>query len=715
MKLKHLLTALTMVVFVAAAYSQSKLHIPKEIQNAYKKGTRSMDGKPGKNYWHNKVVYDIDVTVSPETRVIDGTETVVFTNNSPDELATVVIRLYYDVFKKGNERGMQVNPEDIGDGVILKSLKVSGMDYDLNQRGLVNRNGTNMEVRLPQPLKTGEDLTLEIAWEQKVPLTVRRTGAIDSSSFFIAYWYPQVAVYDDIFGWDQIDYTFETEFYNNLADFNVNITAPDNFLVWATGELQNSGDVLPESIHKKYQHARTATEVVHVVDAEDLSSLKLKGTTWNYKATEVNDFAFAMSDHFLWDATSLEVSGKDVLIATAFPAEKAEQYTEVTKVQQKTMKHFSEDMPGVPYPYPEFTTFIGLRGGGMEFPMMANNDGPGVGVTVHELFHTYFPMYVRINERRFAWMDEGWADFVTGYTMYNYFNDDPNSGATLYSNFKFGMMGMIGTIGDLPTVTSSQYMGNNYGYHSYGLPAFTYALLYQHLGKEKFLECLRAYINRWAKKSPTPYDFFYTFEDVSGQDLNWLWDSWYFRMGYPDLAIDSYENGRIKIKRNGERLIPVSIFVEYDKELDPSLKKFHVTLSAEVWKDGNRDFEFDIPSADKVKYITINSDFPDFSERDNYYPSLPERYKEMSINEDLLGTYALKEFPVNLVISKEEGVLKLEITNSPISGYLLPVDKLNLVTTDGSMQLELTEKDSKITDIKLSIAAFGVTVTGSKQ
>ena len=145
------------------------------------------------------------------------------------------------------------------------------------------------------------------------------------------------------------------------------------------------------------------------------------------------------------------------------------------------------------------------------------------------------------------------------------------------------------------------------------------------------------------------------------------------------------------------------------------MKKFHVTLSAEVWKDGNRDFEFDIPSADKVKYITINSDFPDFSERDNYYPSLPERYKEMSINEDLLGTYALKEFPVNLVISKEEGVLKLEITNSPISGYLLPVDKLNLVTTDGSMQLELTEKDSKITDIKLSIAAFGVTVTGSKQ
>jgi hypothetical protein len=194
-----------------------------------------------------------------------------------------------------------------------------------------------------------------------------------------------------------------------------------------------------------------------------------------------------MSDHFLWDALSQKVSGNDVLISTAYPMEKEEDYSEVTLVQQKTMKHFSEDIPGIPYPYPSFTTFIGLRGGGMEFPMMANNDGPGEGVTIHEMFHTYFPMYVRINERRFAWMDEGWADFITALVTHKYFSDEDNT-ASFYSSFKFGMQGSIGTIGDLPAVTSSQYMGNNYGYHSYALPGFTYALLYQHLGEEKFLE-----------------------------------------------------------------------------------------------------------------------------------------------------------------------------------------------------------------------------------
>jgi hypothetical protein len=372
-------------------------------------------------------------------------------------------------------------------------------------------------------------------------------------------------------------------------------------------------------------------------------------------------------------------------------------------------------MPGVPYPYPAFTSFIGLHGGGMEFPMMANNDGPGTGVTVHEMFHTYFPMYVRINERRFAWMDEGWADFVTGYTMYNFFNDGNNPNASLYSNFKFGMMGMIGTIGDLGTVTSSQYMGNNYGYHSYSLPAFTYALLYQHLGEEKFLECLRAYITRWAKKSPTPYDYFYTFENVSGEDLSWLWNSWYFKMGYPDVSIGSFSNGKLEINRHGERPIPVSVIVEYTTQKDGKPDVYSTMVSSSVWSDGNRSHQITIPNGNQVKNITINSDFPDFNETDNYYPSLTERYKEFDLNEDMLGIYALKEFPVTLIISKENGVLKLEITDSPISGYLLPLEKNKLVSTDGAMLLELFEESGKITNLKLSISTFGITVTGTKQ
>lgn len=708
MKLKTFLVGLMALFMTNALYAQSDLYIPKEIQNAYKNGTRSKDGKPGEKYWHNTVDYKIDVTITPETRAISGKETVVYTNNSPDELSSIVIRLYYDVFKKGNKRGAAVNAEDIGDGVDLKAVVVGGVAYDLANTRQLRRRGTNLTITLAEPLKVDGELTMEFEWEQKVPLTVRRTGALDSTSFFIAYWYPQVAVYDDVFGWDRIDYTLSTEFYNNLANFDVNITAPDNFLVWATGTLENSAAVLPDNILERYTTAQSSVDLVNIVATDDLKGLKLKSTTWNYKATEVSDFAFAMSDHYLWDGLSQKVSGKDVLIATAFPVADAEKYTKVTKVQQKTMKHFSEDVPGIPYPYPEFTTFIGLKGGGMEFPMMANNAGPGDGVTIHEMFHTYFPMYVRINERRFAWMDEGWANFVTSLVQYKYFNEE-NSGS-LYGGFKFGMQGMIGTIGDLPTITSSQYMGNNYGYHSYSLPSFTYALIYQHLGEEKFLEAFREYIKRWAKKSPTPYDFFYTFENVSGEDLSWLWNPWYFKMGYPDVAIASFEKGKLVVNRLGDRPVPISVQVVYEND-----ETYSVIKSTSVWNNGNKSYTIEIPKAKKVKEITVNGDFPDFNELDNYYPSLAERYKSYDINEDVLGSYPIKEFPVNLIVSKENGIFKMVLTNTGLSAFLLPIDATHFESTDGSIKLEFTEVEGKIKTVELKIAQFGVTAHGEKE
>ena len=712
---KTILSLLSVLFISITALAQSKLHIPKEIQQAYEKGTRSMDGKPGPNYWHNTADYKIDMVVTPETRELSGTESVVYTNNSPDELSTIVIRLYYDVFKKGNQRDMQVNAEDIDDdGVDLNKVAINGKDVDLSNGDKVQRFGTNLSMVLDEPLKPGGKVNMDFEWVQKVPLTVRRTGAIDSTSFFVAYWYPQVAVYDDVFGWDRINYTFGTEFYNNLGNFDVKITAPDNYLVWATGTLENSADVLPESIHQRYERAKTSKELVQVVNAEDLKDLKLKSGTWHYKADNVTDFAFAISDDYQWDALSQKVDGRDVLISTAYPTEQADRYTEVTKVQQKTMKHFSEDVPGVPYPYPAFTTFIGLRGGGMEFPMMANNAGPGQGVTIHELFHTYFPMYVRINERRFAWMDEGWADFVTSYTMHNYFNDNPNSGS-FYGNFKPSMQGMIGSIGDLPTVTSSQYMAGNYGYHSYSLPAFTYALLYEYLGDEVFKKCYTEYVNRWAMKSPTPYDFFYTFEDVSGEDLGWFWDAWYFRMGVPEVSIGNYENGKLTINRSGDRPVPVSIEVLYDVQSDTEMSRYYTIESIRNWKDGKKSITLNIPQAEKMKSITVNADFPDMNEIDNFYPPLAERYKAYNLDGDVLGSYQVNEFPVKVKMVEKDGVYHMTVTNAGISAYLLPEDSMNFKSTDGNISMIFKKTDGRVSSMTMTLKNFGVTVTGNKE
>jgi len=714
MKLKIFITALGLLIGFTTLNAQSDLHIPKEIQKAYKNQTRAKDGKPGKNYWQNKVNYNIEVTVSPESRVIDGKEQIVFTNNSPDELGEVVIRLYYDVFKKGNQRGMQVNQNDIGEGTTLKKVAIEGVDYDLSNPGQALRRGTNMSLRLAKPLRPGNQITIDFEWEQKVPLTVRRTGAIDDTSFFIAYWYPQVAVYDDIFGWDRIDYTYDTEFYNNLADFDVHITAPDNFLVWATGTLKNDKDILPEGIHKRYTKAKTAKELVHVVTEEDLVDLKLKSNTWHYKASDVTDFAFAMSDHYAWDALSQNVAGKDVFISTAFPKDQGERYLEETKIQQKAMKHFSEDIPGVPYPYPAFTAFIGLRGGGMEFPMMANNAGPDTNTTIHELFHTYFPMYVRINERRFAWMDEGWADFATALIMHKYFNSEENT-KSFYADFKLGMQGTIGSIGDLPAVTSSQYMGTNYGYHSYTLPSFTYALLYQHLGEEKFNACFNAYINRWAKKSPTPYDFFYTFEDVSGEDLSFIWDSWYFKMGYPDVGITSFKNGVLTIHTTGARPVPVSVQVVYEMKNGKQQEPYTTVVGSSVWKDGNTSHSIKIPNASKVKSLVLNSDNPDFNELDNYYPSLADRSKVVAIDDSVLGTYSLRP-SLDAIISKVDGVYVFELTGgSGISMYLLPKDSGNFISTDGTTSLTFTSDTPGQKEIEIFFSTYNITFKGPKK
>lgn len=706
---KVILLCTTYLLISTLLFGQNfDIHVPKEIKQAYNNGTRDISGKPGEKYWHNTADYTLKVTVNPETRGISGSGSIVYYNNSPNTLNRIVIRLYYDVFKKGNERGMEVNTEDIHDGVNISNFKIDGQDYPMDNPRAVNRNGTNMVINLMKPIPTGGKVMVSMDWEQKVPLTVRRTGAKDPTSFFIAYWYPQVSVYDDIFGWDYINYTFDTEFYNNLGNYDVTINAPDNFLVWSTGELQNAEDIFPKDILERYNQAKTSVKTIHVVDSTDLESLKLKSGSWHYKASEVSDFAFAMSDHYAWDAASQKVEGKPVFIGTAFPANEAARYEDVTAIQQKTMMHFSQDIPGVPYPYPVFTTFIGLNGGGMEFPMMANNGGPGRGVTIHEMFHTYFPMYVRINERRWAWMDEGWADFATSIVSHKFF-EEPNPNSSFISDMKPSLNSMSGTIGDLPTVTSSQYMGNNYGYHSYGLPSFTYAMLYYHLGEELFLKCYREYINRWAKKSPTPYDFFFTFEDVSGQDLNWLWEPWYFGFGYSDVAIKSFDKGVLTIENKGTRPVPITVSIEYEDG-----KSDYQIYSAKKLAQ-SKEFQVEIDKPKKVKSIKVNKDIVDTEFMDNFHPSLDEIYEEFNIDENIIGSYRANEYPVSIVLEKKGKILAISIPEAGIEGFLTP-DKENFVSIDDGLYLEFTKTDGKITGCKLTLKMFGgVVLTGNKQ
>lgn len=703
--MRTLTSVLLLTWCISLAAQEQRFFMPKEMRQAYEKGTRSYDGKPGAAYWHNTVDYGIKATIDPNTRAIEGSATITYTNNSPDELGTIVVRLYNDLFKKGALRASSVDERDIDDGVNISRVAVRGTDKDLESNE-VARSGTNMYVRLGDaPLKSGESVELIVDWKQFIPYTNRRTGVADSTSFFVAYWYPQVAVYDDVFGWDTQNYTIRTEFYNNLANFNVELTAPTSFTVWASGVLQNPEEVFNSEILDRYNKALTATEPIDIINGDDLKDgFAHKSGTWKFKADEVSDFAFAMSDHYDWNAASQKVEGRDVLISSLYPTGNPQAFAAMTPNQQKTMKHFSEDIPGVPYPYPRFSTFIGLGGGGMEFPMMAYNGGPGLGVTVHEMYHTYFPMYVRVNERRFAWMDEGWADYITSLVTSRFFSNDSTAQFTKY---KGSVGGMQGSYEDLPLITSSQFMdGSNYGYASYPLPSFVYSMLHNHLGDELFLKAYKEYINRWAKKSPIPYDFFYTFENVSGQDLSWLWKPWFFEYGYPDIKIDAFKKDKLTVSNVGSRPVPMKVDVLYNDN-----SEYSISMSAKVL-GMKKQHEVSIPNYKNVRTIAVNASLPDSDDSDNFYPSLTERMKGVEVPDYVYGTYTVANFNIQATMVEDGGLLKMRLPAAGMNTVVMPEDG-KWVSLDGQVVIEFDNSGEK-TGMKMELKQFGVTVQGTK-
>ncbi len=703
--MKHLISIIALTLCVSLMAQEQRMFMPKEMKQAYDKGTRSYDGKPGPNYWHNTVDYDIKVSIDPETRGISGTSNITYTNNSPDDLNTIVVRLYNDVYRKGNPRASRVDDRDVDDGVTLHMVKVRGDSVDMESRSFT-RNGTNIFIRLSESLKSGDNIDLAINWEQFVPYTNRRTGVADSTSFFVAYWYPQLAVYDDVFGWDTQNYSFRTEFYNNLANFNVEFTVPESFTVWSTGVLQNPEEVFNDEILKRYNEALTATQPLDIISGSDLKDgFAHKSGVWKFKADEVSDFAFAMSDHYDWNAASQRVDGRDVLISSVYPTGNPQAYAAMTPNQQKTMKHFSEDIPGVPYPYPRFTTFIGLGGGGMEFPMMAYNGGPGLGVTVHEMYHMYFPMYVRTNERRFAWMDEGWADYITSLVTARFFRNDTTD---LFTNYKGSVGGMQGQYEDVPLFTSSQFMdGTNYGYSAYPLPAFIYSMLHYHLGDEMFYKAYKEYITRWAKKSPIPFDFFYTFENVSGQDLSWLWKPWFFEYGFPNVKIEGIKKDKLTVANLGNRPVPVKVDVKYNDGTD-----YTVSMSGKTMA-GKDKFVVSIPEYKKIESIAVNSSLPDLDDTDNFYPPLKDRMAGVEVPEFIYGTYNIANFNIQAIMENEDGLVKAQVPAAGMNVVVMPKED-KWVSLDGQVVITFDNSGEKPT-MSMELKQFGVTVQGTKE
>ncbi|MCX8056591.1 MAG: M1 family metallopeptidase [Ignavibacteria bacterium] len=626
--LSSIIFSLIFFILVSSLYSQTKIQIPRNVHEAYKKGTRSFDGSPGPNYWQNYSDYSIQVNFIPSERKIIGSEKIVYYNNSPDTLKRIVIRLLQDYFKKGSAREFQVNPYDIHDGTKINKLIINGNSYDLNDRTKATQFSTNLNLRLDSTdfISPKSKTQLEIDWEVTLPkFSNIRMGTYDTTSFFVAYWYPQIAVYDDVYGWDEIPYTGTVEQYNDFNNYNVKITVPKNFVVWATGILQNPEEVFSEKVLERFRLAKKSDTVVQIITLDDVVQNRLKTKdkdflTYHYKAEYVPDFAFALSDHYLWDASTIVVdsfSGRKTFISAAYKKESKDFY-DVAKIGREVLSFFSFEFPKIPYPYPSITVFNGQ--GGMEFPMMVNNGSTpsysaALGLAAHEIAHTYFPFFMGINEKRFAWMDEGFAVMLP-YDLQDRYSDEigpRERNSRAYENF-------AGNEEEVPPIIPSFLLkGQSYRNASYARPGIAYDILRDMLGKEKFIEVMKEYVRLWNGKHPLPNDFFFTFNKYAGENLDWFFIPWFFEKGVPDLDIEN-----VKLKKNelsfdivkvGALPVPISIKITFE---DKSTKEFYET--AKVWKDGKNKISFKLKLDKKPISIDLNSSkIPDANRTKNEY------------------------------------------------------------------------------------------------
>ncbi|WP_347157007.1 M1 family metallopeptidase [Pontibacter chitinilyticus] len=616
---KTILTAALLAIGMNS-YAQQTLPIPRTIEQTYQKDTRSKDGTPGKNYWQNSADYTIKVNLDPATRKLAGTVDIDYSNNSPDTLKQVLFKLYPNYYQKGAPRDNSIDPADVGEGVQIEKFSINNQPYDMQQ---LHIDATNMSVRItPLAPKQKAHFTITYAYVLNAG-SHNRTGQVDQGSDFVAYFFPRIAVYDDVDGWNRYPYLGSAEFYNDFCNFNAEITVPKNYVVWATGNLQNASQVLNKKYVKRLEQAEKKDAIITIIDSTDLKQQDITtdnaSNTWKFEAKDVTDFVFATSDHYMWKSTSLVVDPKTkrrTRVDAAFnPVHK--DFFEVINFARKTVEAMSYTFPKWPFPFPHETIFDGLDQ--MEYPMMVN-DNPledreaSIELTDHEIFHSMFPFYMGVNETKYGWMDEGWAtigEWIISPIIDPSLTDE-------YGVKPYSMM--AGGDADVPVTTlTTQQSGSAFYLNSYPKPGLGYLYVRDMLGDELFTKALHNYINNWHGKHPMPYDFFFSMNQGAGRNLNWFWQRWFFDDGYPDLAISnvSQQGGQyqVTVTSVGSKPVPVDLTITY---ADNTTQKIHKDVS--VWEQGNKTTLLSFKPEKSVKRLALGSTYvPDSDKSNNVY------------------------------------------------------------------------------------------------
>ena len=598
---------------------------------------RTGSGMPGPSYWQQRADYAIRATLDTAAQTISGRETIRYTNHSPDTLRYVWLQLDQNIYRQ-DSRGNAMNPPDtrfagagFAGGFTVDTVREV---FAARAGGAPRRaslsivvNGTVGRLDLDRPLVPGATAQLEIAYSFPIPEhgsdRMGREHFPEGWLYEIAQWYPRLAVYDDVRGWNTEQYLGQGEFYLEYGDFDIELTVPRSYVVVSTGTLLNPLEVLTAGERARLAQAMKSDSTVAIIGKTEVGQGTTRPAgasptlTWHFSAKNVRDVAWGAAPNFIWDATGWQ----GILIQSAYPPEANADWANSTAYARHTIKHYSEKW--FPYPYPTATNVAGPVGG-MEYPMLVFCEDRTGGralfsVTTHELGHQWFPMIVGTNERLYAWMDEGFNTFINVYSSMTFYHDSVLGRGDPQQWARFAATGLD----QPPMLPADRVYPNLLGQVEYTKPATGLHLLRRHIldDSTRFDTAFREYIRRWAFKHPTPADFFRTMEDGLGEDLSWFWRGWFYTTDVVDLAIDSVTVLRdsagsqytgLFLSSRGELPMPVELRLSFT---DGSTER--VRLPVEVWMQRNRYlYVRQFPSALVKAEIDPDLSFPDVR-RDN--------------------------------------------------------------------------------------------------
>jgi hypothetical protein len=641
-----LLTALiqqptaTIPVGVADTSPFRRLALP--TPNEYRTGS----GMPGPRYWQQRVNYTITAALDTATHTVSGRETIRYTNHSPDSLRYVWFQTDQNIYAAGS-RGSYINPSDarwsaggfrggytITNLAALRGAEPGHGDTPIRRTPLATTaNGTLLRADLDRPLPPGGSVTMELAFSFQVPEhgsdRMGRERFPEGWLYEIAEWFPRLAVYDDVRGWNTEQYLGQGEFYLEYGDIDFALTVPRNFIVAGSGTLLNPLEVLTATERARLAQARVADSTVAIVTAAEAGQAATRPggaaptLTWRFSAKNVRDVAWAAAPNFVWDASGWE----GVLMQSFYPPQANADWHNSTAYVRHTIKHYSEKWFRYPYP-----TAINVGGpvGGMEYPMIVFCSGRAgaerrslFGVTTHELGHQWFPMIVGSNERLYAWQDEGFNTFINIYSGRAFYGgDQPGARGQADQWAAFAATGR-----DVPSMLPADRIPRpSLGQAGYNKPATGLYLLRHEIlsDSSRFDAAFRDYIRRWAFKHPTPADFFRSMEDGLGEDLSWFWRGWFYRSDVVDLAIDSVtvttdstgaKQAKIALSSPGQLPMPVDLTLTYADSSSETVR-----LPVEVWYLGNHYLAQQPIAKDLVKVeIDAGHGIPDVRRENNVW------------------------------------------------------------------------------------------------